>query len=100
MRKIVSLQVNETRTIELESHEGGGYCWSIVSNDESVAKVQLKKHTPAKKGADIPLGKSFPTLVEIKAFAPGKSTILLEEKRSWEKDIDPLNICKIYITAI
>ena len=98
MRKIISLNVNETLTFELESHEGGGYCWTIVTNDESVAKVKLKKQMPTRKVTDIPLGKSFPTLVEIKAVAPGKTTVLLEEKRSWEKD-KSLNVCKAYITV-
>lgn len=98
MRKRITLKVNETRTFELESHEGGGYCWTIASNDENVTIVQIKRHKPTQEIAIAPIGKSFPALVEIKALAPGKSTILLEEKRAWEKDIKPLNNCRIYIT--
>jgi predicted secreted protein len=98
MRKRITLKVNETRTFELESHEGGGYRWTIASNDENVTNVQIKRNKPTQEIAVAPLGKSFPALVEIKALAPGKSTILLEEKRSWEKDIKPLNNCRIYIT--
>ena len=98
MRKRITIKVNETRTFELESHEGGGYQWSIASNDENVTQVQIKRHKPAQDQSAAPLGKSFPTLVEIKALAEGKSIILLEEKRAWEKDIKPLNTCRIYIT--
>ena len=98
MRKRITLKVNETRTFELESHEGGGYCWTIASNDESVTEVNIKRHEPTQEIATAPLGKSFPSLVKIKALAKGKAIVLLEEKRAWEKDIKPLNNCKIYIT--
>ena len=98
MRKRITIKVNETRSFELESHEGGGYRWTIASNDENVAEVQIKRHKPSQDTVSAALGKSFPALVEIKALAEGKSVILLEEKRAWEKDIKPLNTCRIYIT--
>jgi len=98
MRKRITIKVNETRTFELESHEGGGYRWTIASNDENVTQVQITRHKPTQEVSAAPLGKSFPTQVEIKALAEGKSVVLLEEKRDWEKDIKPLNICRIYIT--
>lgn len=99
MRKRLTLRVNEIRTFELEGHEDGGYCWTIVSNDESVAKVQIKKPATKREVTEIPLGKSFPTLVEIQAFASGQSIIHLVEKRAWEKDVRPLNSCRVYITV-
>lgn len=98
MRKRITIKVNETRTFELESHEGSGYQWSIASNDENVTQVQIKRHKPAQDQSAAPLGKSFPVLIEIKALAVGKSIVLLEEKRAWEKDIKPLNTCRVYIT--
>ena len=97
MRKRFKLKAGDTRTFELESHEGGGYLWSVVSNDECV-KVQLSKKTPSKDDGKQPLGKSFPVLVEIKALSEGQAIAVLEEKRPWEKDIKPLNTCRIYIT--
>ena len=99
MRKQITLNVNEIRTFELESHEGGGYLWTIVSNDDSIAKVQIKKQEPKRGVAATPLGQCYPTLVEIKALSPGKATILLEEKRSWEKDVRPLNTCRVYVIS-
>ena len=98
MRKRNTIKVNETRTIELESHEGGGYRWTIAANDKDVTQVQIKRHKPTQEIVAAPLGKSFPALIEIKALAEGKSVVLLEERRAWEKDIKPLNICRIYIT--
>lgn len=97
MRKRITLKADETRTFELESHEGGGYLWSVVSIDEYV-QVQLSKKTPSKDNEKQPLGKSFPVLVEIKALSEGQAIVVLEEKRPWEKDIKPLNTCRIYIT--
>lgn len=98
MKKRITMKVNETRTFELESHEGGGYHWTIASNDESITEVRIKPHKPTQEPSSAPLGKSFPTLVEIKALAEGKVIVLLEEKRVWEKEISPLNTCRIYIT--
>lgn len=98
MKKRITMKVNETRTFELESHEGGGYHWTIASNDESITKVRIKPQKPTQEPSATPLGKSFPTLVEIKALAEGKVIVLLEEKRVWEKEISPLNTCRIYIT--
>ena len=98
MRKRITLKVDETRTFELESHEGGGYSWTLVSNDEKVTQVQIKRHQPTQENVVAPLGKSFPAHVEIKALAQGKTVVLLEEKRAWEKDVKPLNNCRIYIT--
>ena len=96
MYKRVTLGVNETRTIDLETHEGGGYLWRVVSNDESMTQVQISSQKPKNRVG--PIGKSFPIQVEIKALATGKAVIVLEEKRAWEKDTKPLNNCRITIT--
>lgn len=98
IRKKITLKVNETRAFELESHEGGGYHWAIVSNDESLTQVQLKPQLPTYDDVPQPLGKSFPVLVEVKALTIGQSAVVLEEKRPWENDVKPLNICGINIT--
>lgn len=96
MRKRFKLKAGDTRTFELESHEGGGYLWSVVSNDECV-KVQLSKKMPLQDNEMQPFGKSLPVLVEIKGLSVGKAIVVLEEKRPWEKGIKPLNTCRIYI---
>ncbi len=98
MNRKFTLEVNETLAFELESHAGGGYSWAIASNDETITEVHLKSHDPNRDIALSLIGKSFPVVVEIKALAKGKSVILLEEKRAWEKDAKPLNTCKINIT--
>jgi len=98
MRKRITLKVNHTYALELETHGGGGYLWSVASNDETVTEVQIVPRKPAHVNGLAPIGKSFPVQVEIKALAEGKTVVLLEEKRAWEKDIEPLNTCRIYIT--
>ena len=99
MKKRITLGIKETYTLELESHEGGGYLWSIVSNDDSITRVRIKPHKAKKDILANPIGKSLPIHVEIKALAKGKSIVVLEEKREWEKGINPLNTCKISITV-
>ena len=77
MRKRFKLKVGDTRTFELESHEGGGYLWSVVSKDECV-KVQLSKKMPLQDNEMQPFGKSLPVLVEIKGLSVGKAIVVLE----------------------
>lgn len=99
MRKRITLKVNETYAFELESHEGGGYLWKVVSNDDPITRVQIKPRETTQDMTANPIGKSFPVQVEIEAHAEGKSIVILEEKRTWEKDTKPLNICRISITV-
>ncbi len=100
MKKEITLQVNDTFVLELNSHTGGGYSWLLVSNDADITKVQFKAcASPELDIKQIPAGKSFPVTIEIKALSAGKSIVVLEEKREWEKNMKPLNICKLNITV-
>lgn len=93
------MSVNEIYSFELESHMGGGYQWTTASNDENITKIELTTQTSTKTIDSIPIGKSFPTQVEIKAIAKGKSVVVLEEKREWEEGKKPLNSFKLTITV-
>ncbi len=99
MKKDITLEVNETCSFELESHTGGGYSWTVVSNDEDITEVQIKPCKPDQDSGPRPIGKGFPVKVEIKALAKGITIVLLEEKREWDKDTKPLNLCKLKITV-
>lgn len=99
MKKEIIMSVNEIYSFTLESHIGGGYLWTIVSNDEKITNIELTSQTSTKAIDSIPIGKSFPTQVDIKAIAKGKSVIILEEKREWEERKKPLNSFKLTITV-
>lgn len=98
-RRTLSLHVNDTFTSELESHEGGGYLWTIASNDEAVTQVRIMPRESTQCATAPPIGKSLPVRVEITALAEGKSVVVLEEKRSWETGVKPLNVYRINITV-
>lgn len=85
--------------LELESHEGGGYLWTIASNDEAITQVRIMPHESTQCAMTTPIGKSFPVRVEITALSEGESVVVLEEKRSWEMDVKPLNSYRINITV-
>lgn len=99
MKKSITLKAGETFSFLLDSHTSGGYDWIVASNNEAVTEVMLTPTTTEQNTDTIPIGKSFPTKVEIKALAIGKSGVILEEKRNWENNIKPLNICKLSITV-
>ena len=95
MDKAISIRPGETYSFDLETHVGGGYLWRVATNDEKVARVQILPHKATNSLNEQPLGKSLPVAVEIRALAVGETTILLEERREWEKDSEPLNVCRV-----
>ena len=97
-KKSITLKPDEIASFQLETHEGGGYLWRVVSNNEPVVKVQIKPLQQARAIKAAPIGKSFPVEVELQALAAGEATIVLEERRGWEKDSEPLNVCTITVT--
>ena len=99
MKKEIILKVSDTYVFELESHAGGGYSCTPISNNEEITEVRLKSRKPDQGITLNPVGKGFPVEVEIKALAKGRSVVLLEEKRAWERETQPLNSCRIKITV-
>ena len=104
MKKEFTLKVGETATFELESHAGGGYLWQVVSTEEGdstgspqVAQVKLKVGGTPYDIKTSPIGKGLPTIVEIKAMRAGTCTAVLEERRSWERDGEALNVCEMAV---
>lgn len=99
MKKEITLKLNEQYSFDLETHEGGGYSWTIVSNNETVTEVSLTPRLLEFDTEHLPIGKSAPVEVIIKAISKGSSKIVLEERREWEKKTKPLNSCKLNITV-
>lgn len=97
MTKTITLKPGESCTFDLETHAGGGYLWRVVSFDEELVEVQIKQHAAAYNIHSDPIGRSLPVSVELKALKAGEASIRLEERRSWEKDSTPLNICRVEV---
>ena len=104
MKKEFTLKVGETATFELESHGGGGYLWRVVSTGggdstglPQVAQVKLKVGGTPYDIKTSPIGRSLPTIVEIKAMRAGTCTAVLEERRSWEREGEALNVCEMAV---
>ena len=69
----------------------------IASNDEAVTQVLIMPCESMRCAMANPIGKSSPVRVEITALAEGESVVVLEEKRSWEMGVKPLNSYRINI---
>ena len=70
MKKEIILKVSDTYVFELESHAGGGYSWTPVSNNEEITEVRLKSRKPDQDITLNPVGKGF--LGAISAFVRGR----------------------------
>ncbi|WP_018630341.1 protease inhibitor I42 family protein [Niabella aurantiaca] len=99
MKKKITVKVNETFQLQLESMGGAGYSWVLEQNNEDITRVVIKGAGQTRpKGA--PVGGSHKTDVAIKGLKPGTSHIRLVQKRIWETEEAPLKTldCRVTVT--
>jgi inhibitor of cysteine peptidase len=87
--KTVTAKVGQAITVLLKGNPTTGYSWDwagvigdAVAKDGDVAYA-TDKHPPGMVG----VGGMF--TAKLKAVKPGKSTVRLEYRRPWEKDVKP-----------
>ena len=88
--KTVAAQVGQQITITLKGNPTTGYLWSVAgfsSNAvEQVGEVEYRRDEAGKHR----VGSGGVFAVTFQAARPGKSTVRLEYRRPWEKDVDPI----------
>lgn len=85
----LTLQPGERATVRLPGLGTAGYQWTQhVDGDADAVAVSLDT-APAEEIAGRPLGTSVDELAVIEARHHGRATVVLEQRRSWEKEPDP-----------
>ncbi len=100
MAKSISLKKNEKYTFEIQSNPTTGYLWSAESYDETMVRVTLENRQKKKSIDDVIIGASILVLVTIEALSAGETTVVLVEKRPWEKDKKPIKKIELQILVI
>ncbi len=98
----VSLAVGERHELRLRGLGSAGYTWAIeIDGPEGVIEVRRRPPPPAPgatPGGPPPPAGSLPELIQLQARTPGRVTIRLALRRSWE-DTEPLERDEVEITV-
>lgn len=89
MTKKLSMRPGEVYNEKAESLGSAGYSWVVAENNETVTEVLIKSTESADAVKKKGIGGAVSVSIIIKAIKAGKSTITLQQKRSWEQNSPP-----------
>jgi predicted secreted protein len=77
-------------SLDLDVHSDGGYQWFYDISNAAIVKVDSASY--GSKGGQQVIGGLSVETIYFQAISNGQSTIILKERRGWEKDtIPPIN---------
>jgi len=88
--KTFSSSVNQKFTLQLDVHFDGGYQWAYSISDTNVVRIDSTRSAPKSRDRNLLGGLAVQTLF-FRTLQPGQSVITLTERRSWEKNIAPID---------
>jgi predicted secreted protein len=91
----VTLRVGERTTIRLPGLGTSGYRWTFVVSSGDAVIVSV---SPAPRPAGPP-GASVDELAVIEGHHPGRATVTLEHRRSWEKQAHDQRVVEVTVTT-
>jgi inhibitor of cysteine peptidase len=95
--KDLNLKVNDTVEIKLESNPTTGYSWFLGRlEDNSIVSISGPEFIDSKKDKELVGSGGYETFV-IKALSRGTTSIILNYKKLWEKDVDPIETFEITV---
>jgi predicted secreted protein len=93
----IKLKTGDLTTVKLKGLATAGYEWNYAI-DENKDHVEVSKEFKlAEKLTQKNMGASADEIFTIKANKKGTVNIYFSQKRSWEKNIDPINEKKVKI---
>jgi predicted secreted protein len=88
--KTFSSSENQKFTLQLDVHFDGGYQWAYSISDTKVVRVDSTSFAPKSRDPKLLGGLAIQTLF-FRTLQPGQSVVYLTERRSWEKDVAPID---------
>lgn len=83
----IDLAVGKSSSVILDGNPTTGFTWNVASVSSDAVKVSTAiMPAKVKKGAPPVCGAPAPTQVTFTGVKPGKSTVVLEYKRTWETE--------------
>jgi inhibitor of cysteine peptidase len=96
----VELAPGEGLSITLESNPSTGFRWEVAEIDESILQQAGEAHyAPADPGQPPLPGQGGRETLRFQAVGPGRTTVQLAYRRSWEKDVEPRKTYSLHIVV-
>lgn len=84
--------------IKIKSNPTTGYSWALLKPvDEKILKFKGLKEEDDQEIEQPLIGQPTYEIFVLEALAPGKTTVELQYRRPWEKDVPPIKTYKIHI---
>ena len=95
----IRLDVNDVVEIRLQSNPTTGYSWFLEDGkDNNIVLVTGPEFIESKKEKDI-VGAGGHEIFTVKALSKGETSILLNYKRLWEEEEEPIKTFEITISV-
>ena len=96
--QVTSLEVKKGQVfqVQLKGNPTTGYGWEVAEVDEKVIQQQGEAEFKADSSL---LGAGGTETLRFKAVGMGKATLKMVYRRSWEKDVAPLQTYTLEVTA-
>ena len=94
---ILSLKINDTVEIRLESNPTTGYSWILSDKvDNTIVSITGPEFIQSKEDKEM-VGAGGYEIFSLRAISKGKTSIILNYERSWEDEVEPLETFEIII---
>lgn len=94
----VELAPGQDLAIILESNPSTGYRWQVIELDESILQqIGETDYAPHDPGQPSLPGQAGQEIWRFQAVGPGRTTLQLVYRRSWEKEVEPLKTYTLHV---
>ena len=95
----INLKINDSLEVKLESNPTTGYRWFLNDNvDVTIVSVSDPVFIESENDKEL-VGAGGYEIFIIKAISKGKTSIILNYKRPWEEEVEPIETFEITISV-
>ena len=97
--EMINLKIDDKVEIKLESNPATGYSWFLSDKvDSAIVSVTDPVFIESKKDEEL-IGAGGYEVFTIKAISKGKTSLILNYERPWEKKVEPIETFEITISV-
>jgi predicted secreted protein len=89
---LLKCRAQQEFAVELEANPSTGYTWHVIKGDSHYVRLLREETIPSSEKRPGAPGKQF---FYFQTLTKGRTPLLLEYRRSWEKDAPPANAFSI-----
>jgi len=98
--ELVELELGQKLVVKLESNPSTGYTWELIEDPNSILEqIGEMEFKPYEQGDPPMVGAGGWEIFRFKAISTGQETLELIYRRSWETDVQPLDVFTLMVTV-